>query len=293
MNNIWQQKEFKTVSAILVLILLIFAYREFSRFQNVSKLNSEVKKLEQNIESKDTELASITEERNNLLDELGTTLEKYEETKEKTDKLNDDVELISKLVNTDEELLQKYSKVYFLNEHYSPTKISAIDNHWWVNLEKLIDVHSEVKNHLEDLLEDAEDDGIDLRVLSGYRSFDTQASLKYNYLVTYGSGANTFSADQGYSEHQLGTTVDFTTPSLGSSLTTSFDQTEAFKWLENNAYKYGFVMSYPKGNAYYQYEPWHWRFVSRDLAKYLHREDLNFYDVEARDTRQYLIDFFD
>lgn len=292
MTNFNKSKEFKYLAGITFLIILIFVYREISRFQVVKKLDKEITELNLNLETKNSEIASLKEERSGLLEELGTTLEKYQAAQEKTDKLNDDVELISKLVNTDEELLQKYSKVYFLNEHYSPDKISAIDNKWWINSDKLIDVNSGIKKHLENLLEDAEDDGIDLRVLSGYRSFDTQASLKYNYLVTYGSGANTFSADQGYSEHQLGTTVDFTTPDLGSNLSTSFDQTEAFKWLDKNAYKYGFVMSYPKDNSYYQYEPWHWRFVSRDLADYLHNKDLEFYDVDARDTKQYLIDFF-
>ena len=84
----------------------------------------------------------------------------------------------------------------------------------------------------------------------------------------YGSGANSFSADQGYSEHQLGTTVDFSTSSLGGSLN-GFDQTEAYEWLDKNAHRFGFILSYSKDNAYYIYEPWHWRFVGKDLALYI------------------------
>jgi D-alanyl-D-alanine carboxypeptidase len=86
-------------------------------------------------------------------------------------------------------------------------------------------------------------------------------NLKSQYRVTYGAGtANSFSADQGYSEHQLGTTVDFTTPKVGGTLT-GFDKTDSYKWLQNNAYKYGFILSYPSSNGYYIFEPWHWRFV--------------------------------
>lgn len=72
---------------------------------------------------------------------------------------------------------------------------------------------------MEDLLEDAKDDDAELYVKSAYRSFEEQSALKSAYSVTYGAGmANQFSADQGYSEHQLGTTVDFITKGLGGKL---------------------------------------------------------------------------
>jgi D-alanyl-D-alanine carboxypeptidase len=102
-------------------------------------------------------------------------------------------------------------------------------------------------NHLEDLLEDAADDDIELFATSGYRSFEEQIKIKSAYATTYGTGANAFSADQGYSEHQLGTAVDFLTSYTG--LTTAFENTQAFEWLQKNAYKYGFVLSYPKGQC--------------------------------------------
>ena len=53
------------------------------------------------------------------------------------------------------------------------------------------------------------------------------------------------------------------------------------------------MLSYPKGNAYYIFEPWHWRFVGKDLAKDLHRHKEYFYDWDQRDIDEYLIDFFD
>jgi D-alanyl-D-alanine carboxypeptidase len=145
---------------------------------------------------------------------------------------------------------------------------------------------------LQQLLTDASKAGTDLKIISAYRSFGEQGALKNGYTVTYGSGANKFSADQGYSEHQLGTTVDFTTSKLGTQFT-AFAKTDSFKWLEDNAYRYGFVLSYPESNTYYQFEPWHWRFVGKSLAAMLHEEKQNFYDLSQSKIDSYLINIFD
>ena len=136
-------------------------------------------------------------------------------------------------------------------------------------------------------------DNVSLEISSAYRSFGTQSSLKSSYLVTYGSGANQFSADQGYSEHQLGTAVDLTTSGLKPVLDISFDKTPAFDWLTKYAYRYGFILSYPKNNAYYQYEPWHWRFVGVELATRLHNDGINFSDMDQREIDKYLASIFD
>jgi D-alanyl-D-alanine carboxypeptidase len=108
----------------------------------------------------------------------------------------------------------------------------------------------------------------------------------------YGSGANTFSADQGYSEHQLGTTVDITDETVGGTYA-SFAQTEAYEWLLDNAYKHGFILSYPEGNEFYIFEPWHWRFVGTDLARDLQRSDDDFYTMDQREIDKYRLEMFD
>ena len=138
----------------------------------------------------------------------------------------------------------------------------------------------------------ARSENIDIKIISAYRAFGTQSTLKSSYRMTYGTGANAFSADQGYSEHQLGTAVDFTTSSVGSSFA-GFEKTPAYQWLLDNAYLHGFELSYPQSNAYYQFEPWHWRFVGRKLAQQLHVDGKHFYDLDQRDIDQYLISFFD
>lgn len=224
------------------------------------------------------------------IEELADNVEGFDRT---VGRLSGSVETLEKLTTTDPELLQKYSKVFFLNEHYMPGDLEEIDERYeHAQAVKDVTVHAEVYPFLEDLLKAAWDDGINLKVLSGYRSFEEQNTLKQHYTVQYGSGANAFSADQGYSEHQLGTTVDFTTTELGGNIE-GLEGTEALAWLEENAYKYGFVMSYPKDNIYYVYEPWHWRFVGKDLARYLDRKNKSFYDLEQREIDEYITTLFD
>lgn len=202
------------------------------------------------------------------------------------------VGILEKLSKTDSELLKKYSKVYFLNENYIPQKLTEINPDYLFEKTKIVQTHGDVWPKLEKMLNDAKDAGIEIKILSAYRSFNTQASLKSTYKVTYGAGANKFSADQGYSEHQLGTTFDFTTPKLGSALN-GFEKTDAYKWLTQNAYKYGFVMSYPKENTYYIFEPWHWRYIGLSLSNRLHEENTYFYSLDQRIINEYLVGIFD
>lgn len=199
---------------------------------------------------------------------------------------------LEKLATIDPELLAKYSKVYFLNENYRPTKLVPIGEKYLSDPSRTIEMHADAYPFLEKLLEEAEEDGVTIRIASGYRSFGMQAALKSNYTVQYGTGANRFSADQGYSEHQLGTTVDFTSPAIGGALV-GFDDTDAYAWLEKRAYRHGFVLSYPAGNAYYQYEPWHWRYVGQALAEDLRDADKHFYDLDQREIDTYLVNLFD
>jgi D-alanyl-D-alanine carboxypeptidase len=221
------------------------------------------------------------------------------EEKNKNDDFEDQIEAISgtigvldKLSKTDKELLQKYSRTYFLNENFIPMKLSEINKKYILAGRKDQYFHGNAIEFLTDMLNDAAKDGIDLKVISAYRSFDEQAELKGQFTQVYGSGSNAFSADQGYSEHQLGTTLDLTDEATGGTFLT-FEQTEAFKWLEKNAYKYGFILSYPDGNSFYVYEPWHWRFVGRDLAGDLRRANATFYDWDQRKIDEYLVTIFD
>jgi LAS superfamily LD-carboxypeptidase LdcB len=251
------------------------------------------------LEAASSTIAALTNQLINLgveYDELATTysgeLDRNDNFQKQIRKISGTVEDLDKLSKTDEELLQKYSKVYFLNEHYVPESLSDITPTYVYDESRTFQLHSKVVPSLEKMAEAAKADGVDLWVTSAYRSFQTQAQLKGQYLVTYGSGANTFSADQGFSEHQLGTTVDFTTKGLGGGLN-GFEGTPAYTWLKENAHNYGFVLSYPENNAYYVFEPWHWRYVGDKLAKDLNRSGASFYDWDQRKIDGYLISVFD
>lgn len=234
-------------------------------------------------------------EQDMLRSNLQSEKQKSSSLAEQLGQVSGTVQTLEKLKNTDEELLQKYSKIYFLNEHYVPARLGRIDPMYVYDTtgQKDFQIHSDVLPFLNNLLNAAEKNGVSLLVVSAYRSFNTQEVLKHDYTVVYGAGtANQFSADQGYSEHQLGTTVDFTTPALQARYDT-FENTPAFAWLKTHAHLQGFTLSYPKNNIYYQYEPWHWRFVGHELAKRLYEEGNNFYDLDQREIDKYLVSIFD
>ncbi len=275
------------IGAVIVVlaISLVGAYRYWVLTTTLAKSEESNIDLVLELEQKNAENASLLEvsrEQKAIIDSFGGQIENIKGA----------VGTLEKLSQTDEELLKKYSKVYFLNENYIPSELAEIDKRYVLGGSTNFMVHADVWPYLEDMLQEAREDGIDLLVASAYRSFTTQASLKSEYKVLYGSGANQFSADQGYSEHQLGTALDLTTPKVGG-IFNAFETDPAYKWLNDNAYKYGFILSYPKGNTYYKFEPWHWRFVGTSLAKYLHNENKRFYDIEQREIDAYLINIFD
>jgi D-alanyl-D-alanine carboxypeptidase len=121
--------------------------------------------------------------------------------------------------------------------------------------------------------------GARLAVQSAYRSYATQAStFAYWTRVSGYAAAIKSSARAGHSEHQLGTTIDFR--SYGGSApwyATDWGTSKAGAWLKANAWKYGFVMSYPKGKSSvtcYAYEPWHYRYLGRAVAAKVHASKL-------------------
>jgi zinc D-Ala-D-Ala carboxypeptidase len=123
--------------------------------------------------------------------------------------------------------------------------------------------------------------GTPLGNVSAYRSYRTQKALFNTYVKGYGyDRAVTFSARPGHSEHQLGLVLDFADAGRGEFVS---EKAGAGRWLARNAWKYGWLMSYPKGKskvACYSYEPWHYRYFGRDLAKAIHDSGLT--------TREYL-----
>ncbi len=134
-------------------------------------------------------------------------------------------------------------------------------------------------------------DGItDVFVTSSYRTYAHQNWLYYTYYLEQERSKNptlsdeellalvsAYSSRPGESEHQTGLCVDFTTDSIGGDVNASFEGTAAFTWLQENAYKFGYILRYPEDKTDvtgYQYESWHYRFVGRDAATEIHMQDL-------------------
>lgn len=259
---------------------------------NGAGLENKIKEFEKKIAEFESELSKSRIENIGLTESLDDAKIKNNFLEEQVKGISSAVSILENLNKTDRELIKRYSKVYFLNENYKPFTLINIDQKYLYEKNKPSQIHTNVWPYLQKLLEAAVADNTPLEIISAYRSFGEQAILKSGYTMIYGEGtANQFSADQGYSEHQLGTAVDFTTPALGASFT-KLETSTAYKWLNENAYKYGFIISYPKNNSYYRFEPWHWRFVGADLASTLHFNNQYFYDLDQRIIDLYLISIF-
>jgi LAS superfamily LD-carboxypeptidase LdcB len=240
----------------------------------------------------ENQLGMAVQDNTNLQQNLEAQKSRNDAIESQVSQISGTVGTLQKLSDTDPQLLQKYSRIYFLNENYVPKSLTNVDSAYLFAKDKPEQYLSQALPFLVNLLIAANQAGVKLQVASAYRSFGQQSQLKSIYTVTYGSGANRFSADQGYSEHQLGTAVDFITPDF-SALSLKFASSSAYEWVVANAYKYGFELSYPKNNPYYIYEPWHWRFVGIALATWLHQQNITFYDAPQRTINQYLISLFD
>ena len=259
---------------------------------STTKLKQDKQELQEQLSNVRDKVVSLNEKLEEAENELEDERERNDDLKEQVEEVTNSVGNLQKTVETEPELLKKYSRTFFLSENYRPESLAQIDDEYLAEDESLT-VDKRVWPYLEDLLADAQDDGINLLVTSAYRPFGQQASLNQRYTRTFGEGANQFSAQQGYSEHQLGTAVDFTTPNVGGKLTQEFANTEAFAWLQDNAHKYGFILSYPRGNQFYIFEPWHWRFVGEKLAEDLEDEGANFYEWSQRRIDTYRAEMFD
>ncbi len=299
--------------AIIVLLLLLAGYlfvqnrtqtakvnmlleeRNFFLLENAS--TTKTAELEREIASStinelSQRLAMTSEELEDIERDLRREKNRNEEFEDQIKEISGTVGVLDKLSKTDKELLQKYSRTYFLNENFVPMKLSKVSNNYVLAGKKDQYFHGDAVEFLTDLLDEAKEDGYDLKIVSAYRSFDEQQAVKGQFTQIYGSGSNAFSADQGYSEHQLGTTVDLSDP-ITNGAYLSFANSPEYKWLQDNAHRFGFILSYPEGNNFYIFEPWHWRFVGVDLASDLHKVDAHFYEWDQRKIDEYLVTIFD
>lgn len=144
------------------------------------------------------------------------------------------------------------------------------------------------------LLDDSDRHGLGFKIASAYRSYGYQAGVYGNAVAARGqAAADRVSARPGHSEHQTGLAVDLVTPaSPGCDFDACFARTPGGRWLAHNAWRYGYVVRYQPGTTAvtgYSPEPWHLRYVGRQLAAELRRTHTGtleqFFDITGGDYR--------
>lgn len=128
-----------------------------------------------------------------------------------------------------------------------------------------------------------EEQGYYLMVSSSYRSYQEQEIIYNNYKKNRGQKyADSIAARPGASEHQTGLTLDIFSK-LNNNKNT-FKDTDTAKWLEDNSYRFGFILRYPEDKVNvtgYSYEAWHFRYVGKEIAKYIHENNITFEEYYA------------
>ena len=172
------------------------------------------------------------------------------------------------------------NKFYYLKQDFIPNDIVDVDiNYSYANNR----VTKETNDAFVEMAKKAKEDNIKLIANSSYRTYERQEEVYKEFYYSKGiSYADKYAARAGYSEHQTGLSLDIFTS--GSSTTSNFEESDAFRWLSENAYKYGFILRYPKGKEYltgYNYESWHYRYVGKDDAYKIYKENLTFDEYYA------------
>ena len=154
-----------------------------------------------------------------------------------------------------------------------------------VFIEPNIKVHIDMSESLLKMREDAMKDGIYLVFLSGYRSINLQKDIFYSLKSMRNQIAAErarVSAPPGYSEHSTGFAIDIGDAyNRETDFEVEFEKTAAFRWLNKNAAKYHFKLSFNKNNKNVDYEPWHWRYEgSIEALKVFEASNRNLKKVE-------------
>lgn len=166
------------------------------------------------------------------------------------------------------------NKYYKLNKNYVP-ETYKLSSKYAINEKQYLT--KDAKEAFEKMCDAAREENINLYSGSGYRSYSYQNTLYNNRVKSEGiEYANQTAAKAGYSEHQTGLAIDITKNKKPDYIDS--DDIE-FKWLMENAYKYGFILRYPEGKEKitgYTYEPWHFRYITIEIASILKEKNITY-----------------
>jgi len=179
------------------------------------------------------------------------------------------LELLDGILRSDRELFLLVDKKHPLPRTYEPKDLVSLDTYEIRTSRPTLLLRKSAAQALSIMAKEARKDGTELLVSSAYRSFQYQATVYKRVVQELGQeAADRESAKPGFSQHQLGTAVDF------GSISDSFTGTPMERWLRRRAWEFGFSLSYPEGKEAetgYRYESWHYRFLGKDATQ-LERE---------------------
>jgi len=187
-----------------------------------------------------------------------------------------------------ENIMALVNKSYYLPETYIPTDLVRANVEYSFGdeqVEKAL-LRAEAAIALEEMFLAAQNEGIELFAVSGYRSYERQEVVFDAEVAANGQEAAAEAvAYPGTSEHQTGLAMDISSRSVGLNLTQEYENTIEGQWLAANAHLYGFILRYPKGKEEitgYKFEPWHFRYVGKAYAGKIYEENLTleeFFDI--------------
>ncbi|MGL5614994.1 MAG: M15 family metallopeptidase [Sarcina sp.] len=268
-------------SVVMGLILLIFfnfinCNKDFyndGKINNTLVIGSSFKRLKDNINPQKENNEKANE------DLLG------EKQQQETNRVDEEQLAIKTLLEKEkEDLAILVNKNNPLDENYKPTDL-VVPN---VKLTCSRDsershLRKEAADALEEMFKAAQKENIELYLCSGFRSSEYQASLFNQSLMNKGkTHTDKYVAKPNHSEHQSGLGVDITASTVNYSLEQYFENTKEGKWLADNSYKYGFILRYTKdreSDTGYAFEPWHFRYVGKDLSSYIYKNNLILEDL--------------
>lgn len=234
--------------------------------KKLDKLNNINKKIDyfkkENIDrylNYKTKNSTLSDEQ--IIKDVNMDLDKthYEDTKE------------AKRLNTETILVNKYN---YLKDDYVPNNLENISTSYALTNMKLVNY---AKDAFESLSKAAKKENLSIIAMSTYRSYNYQVNLYNRYVKEDGKdAADTYSGRPGHSEHQTGLAVDVFN---NEETYTNFEKTEEFKWMQEHAKEYGFILRFPKDKEKetgYQYESWHYRYVGKDIATYIKKHNISF-----------------
>lgn len=165
------------------------------------------------------------------------------------------------------------NKHNYLKENYVPNNLEQIDTKYALSNMSLVNT---AKYAFENMSKEAKKENLKIIAMSTYRSYEYQVNLYNNYAKSDGkTAADTYSGRPGNSEHQTGLAVDVYNQ---DETYTNFEKTEEYIWMQDNAYKYGFILRFPKGKEKetgYEFESWHYRYVGKNIAKIIKENNIS------------------